>query len=116
MSSLRPAIGLEYWNLYKEKIKRNGGIFINYDGKVKLKPIPTYFKKKWKEENFEEYYNFAYKQQLLANQQIRDKIDRMTLPKEWSYTQKLTFVRKQEEENLYYKLRKSKISARDNFA
>lgn len=116
LSSLRPAIGLEYWNLYKDKIKRNGGIFINYDGKVKLKPIPTYFKKKWKEENFEEYYNFAYKQQLLANQQIRDKIDRMILPKEWSYTQKLSFVRKQEEENLYYKLRKSKISARDNFA
>ncbi len=32
---------------------------------------------------------------------------------EQNNTQKLTFVRKQEEENLYYKLRKSKISARE---
>lgn len=110
LSSLRPAIGLKYWELNKEKIKRNNGIFVRFDNKVKLKPIPTYFKKKWKEENPEEYYRWAYKQQKNSQKQILDRISQMKLPEWWSYTQKLKHLRKLEKSNLENKLKKANIN------
>lgn len=53
-------IGRLYWEQNKEKIKRNKGIFLKIKDKVKLKPIPRYFKKLWENENWEEYYRFKY--------------------------------------------------------
>ena len=115
LASLRPAIGLKYWELNKDKIKRNNGIFVRFDNKVKLKPIPTYFKKKWKEENPEEYYRWAYKQQKNSQKQILDRISQMKLPDWWSYAQKLKHLRKLEKSNLENKLKKSNINDRNNF-
>lgn len=56
-------IGRKYWEENKEKIKRNKGILLKIKDKVKLKPIPRYFKKLWEDENFEEYYRFKYEKQ-----------------------------------------------------
>lgn len=84
LSSNRPAIGLKYWQQYKDKIKRNSGIFVQYDKKVKLKPIPRYFKKQWEAENWEEYHRWKFQRQkaneinmksLLANLNIDSEFD-----------------------------------------
>lgn len=115
LSSLRPAIGLQYWNENKDKIKRNSGIFVQFDNKVKLKPIPTYFKKKWKEENPEEYYIWAYKQQKNADKILRQKISQLKLPDWWSYQQKLKHVRNKEEQALLHSIKKSNLAERNNF-
>lgn len=113
--SLRPAIGLEYWNTHKEEIKRNSGIFIYFEKKVKLKPIPEYFKKKWKEENPEEFYNWQYQQLKIANQQLKTKIEKLNLPNWWPFEKKVKFLREKEEQNLLNKISKAQITQRDNF-
>lgn len=51
-------IGLNYWNLHKEEIKEDTGIWIKKKNKAKLVKIPRYFKKKWQEENPVEYEYF----------------------------------------------------------
>lgn len=48
-------IGLKYWNLHKEEIKNDTGIWIKKKDKAKLVKIPRYFKKLWAEENPIEY-------------------------------------------------------------
>lgn len=53
-------IGRKYWEENKEKIKRNNGIIIKIKDKVKIKPIPKYFKKLWEDENYQEYYRWKY--------------------------------------------------------
>lgn len=115
LSSLRPAIGLQYWKENKEKIKRNNGIFVRFDNKVKLKPIPTYFKKKWKEENPEEYYKWAYKQQLNSIKELNLRVERLKVPNWWTYTQKIKFIRELEEKALLNKIKLSKLGLRENF-
>lgn len=55
-------IGRKYWEEHKEKIKRNKGILLKVKDKVKLKPIPKYFKKLWEKENYIEYYRYKYEQ------------------------------------------------------
>lgn len=56
-------IGRKYWEDNKEKIKRNNGVLIKIKNKVKIKPIPRYFKKLWEDENYEEYYRWKYERQ-----------------------------------------------------
>lgn len=56
-------IGRKYWEENKEKIKRNNGILLKVKDKVKIKPIPRYFKKLWEDENYEEYYRWKYERQ-----------------------------------------------------
>lgn len=70
LMSKAPAIGLNYWLDNKEKILRNKGIFIKIDDKLKLKPIPRYFLKKLKEEDYEKLfrYKFEIKKNMLENQ------------------------------------------------
>lgn len=113
--SLRPAIGLEYWNTHKEEIKRNNGIFVYFDKKVKLKPIPNYFKKKWKEENPDEYYRWQYQQTKNSIEILSNKIQKLNVPNWWSYEQRLKFLREKEEANLLNKCKKAKLNERDNF-
>lgn len=75
--SKKPAIGLEYWNKNKEKIKRNNGILIKIDDKVIIKPIPRYYKKLWEKEDYENLYRYKkICQDSLAKkrQEILDKI------------------------------------------
>lgn len=56
-------IGRKYWEENKEKIKRNKGIMLKIKDKVKIKPIPRYFKKLWEDEDYEEFYRFKYEKQ-----------------------------------------------------
>lgn len=83
LCSNRPAIGMDYWKINKEKIKRNSGIYINYDGKIKLKPIPRYFKKLWEAEDWEEYYRWKYQQQKQAEINIENMLSNIKSDKKF---------------------------------
>lgn len=110
-ASTRPAIGLKYWNIFKEKIKRNSGIWINYNGHIKKKPIPKLFQKKWKEENPEEYYRWAWQNINQAKETLKIKISKIDLPNKTDY-EKEVFLRKQTAEFLR---NAGKKLSRDNF-
>lgn len=64
MSSKRPAIGLQYWLEHQEELKKTGKVFVYTNEKVQCRNLPPYFIKKWKEQNWEEAYNFVYQNQL----------------------------------------------------
>lgn len=73
-------IGRVYWNNNKDKIKRNGGIMVKIEDKVKTKPIPRYFKKLWEKENYEEYYRFKYEKYKDMLRTKAEIISKITLP------------------------------------
>lgn len=73
-------IGRTYWDKNKDKIKRNGGIMVKLDNKVKTKPIPRYFKKLWESENYEEYYRFKYEQHKNMIRVKAEIISKINLP------------------------------------
>lgn len=81
--SKKPAIGLRYWELNKEKIKRNEGILININGSVVLKPIPRYFKKLWEKENLEEYLAYEYRQKQKQEQKKNELPKILTTQKKY---------------------------------
>lgn len=63
-SSKRPAIALRYWEMHKNELKKMGKVNVYTNGKVQCRDLPPYFIKKWKEENWEEAYEFMYKRQI----------------------------------------------------
>lgn len=74
-------IGYKYWCDNKEKIKRNSGIMLKIKDKVKIKPIPRYFKKQWEKENYEEYYRWKYEQQKEGIKKQKEIINKINLNK-----------------------------------
>lgn len=69
-SSRNGGIGIIKWIEEKEKIIKNEGLFIKIGEKVKLKPIPKFFIKKWKEEpdaDLCEYYIYEKCQRAKIN-------------------------------------------------
>lgn len=59
-------IGKKYWELYKEEIINDTGIWIKTKNKAKLVKIPRYFRKKWQNENplqYETFIDWEMKQQ-----------------------------------------------------
>ena len=46
-TSRNGGIGIAYWNKYNQKIITNEGIYIKIKDKVKVRPIPKYYQKKW---------------------------------------------------------------------
>lgn len=96
-------IGRKYWEENKEKIKRNNGIMIKLDDKVKIKPIPKYFKKLWETEDWEEYYAWKYersKQGIIRKLEIISKIKLPNNPQEEEI---ISFYLKQQEKILTQK-------------
>lgn len=77
--SKKPAIGLNYWKKNKDKIIRNGGIPLNINGTVKIKPIPRYFFKKWIDEDFDECLKNKYRQQCNAEKNQKMAIDKISI-------------------------------------
>lgn len=75
-------IGRVYWEQNKEKIKRNQGVMIKIDDKVKIKPIPKYFQKLWEQENWVEYYRFKYERQKTGIKTKIEIISKINLPGE----------------------------------
>lgn len=63
-SSRRPGIGNLYWELNKIKLKRQEGVYVKDGNDIKIFGLPKAFKEKWKNENPEEYYRFAYQQEV----------------------------------------------------
>lgn len=53
-------IGYYYWIKEKDKIKRNGGIFMKKKDKTYLAKIPKAMEKKWKYEDEDEYEEYDY--------------------------------------------------------
>lgn len=86
VASNKPGIGYNYFKLEKEKILRNNGIMIKVKNKAKVFQVPKYFKKKWKEENPEEYYSWTYQQQIKAQKNNEKQINSLNFPEntpEW---------------------------------
>lgn len=100
--SKKPAIGLNYWLKNKEMIKRNGGILIKIDDKVKLKPIPRYFKKMWEEENWEELYKYKMKCQNDLAKKRQETLEKITTSSK--KCEELTENEKKEIYNNYLKI------------
>lgn len=73
-------IGKLYWIENKEKIKRNKGVLLKVENKVKLKPIPRYFQKLWEQENWEEYIQFKYENTKNGQRTKAEIISRISLP------------------------------------
>lgn len=103
-SSRNGGIGICKWINDKETIVKNGGIFIKIGEKVKLKQIPKFFIKKWKEESDAdlcEFYIFEKCQRAKIN---KEKILKQTNLNESEYM-------KLQEKNL---LNRTKILKRTN--
>lgn len=82
--SNRPGIGLNWFLQNIDKVKKSGGILIHLDSKnTSLKKCPKYFKKKWKELNWEEFYNWNYQQQLKAQKSYQNEINKLNYPDNW---------------------------------
>lgn len=82
--SKKPALGLRYWEKYKDKIKRNMGIFVNINGSAVLKPIPRYFKKIWEKENQDEYLMAEYKwREKMKEQNKNTLLEKITTSKKY---------------------------------
>lgn len=75
-ASKRPAIGLNWWILHKDDIKRDESILVYCNGKVQSRSLPNYYVKKWKEENWEEAENFIYKRQVTFEKEHLDLLKR----------------------------------------
>lgn len=73
-------IGRTYYEKNKEKILRNKGILMKVKDKVKLKPIPRYFKKLWENEDWQEFYRFKYEQSKDTLKKKIEIINRVILP------------------------------------
>lgn len=105
-------IGRKYWEDNKDKIKRNKGILIKIKDKVKLKPIPRYYKKLWEKENYVEYYRFKYyreKDMIIKKAEI---IAQVILPDGTDEELKYEFYLNQQEQTLKDK---AKYLKRNNF-
>jgi len=75
-------IGLEYWEKFKENIKKNNGIMIKIDKTVKNKKIPKYYMNKWKEENGIEYEWYTYEQQQKGIERCNEILSKTSLTEE----------------------------------
>lgn len=107
-TSRNGGIGLLYWLKNKTKIIQQQGILLKIKDKVKLKMIPKYFKRKWKEEtpiweNPKEYYRYAFHNQKQGIKNMKEILSK-TSKTESEY-------RKTQEEILR---EKAKILRRDN--
>lgn len=96
-SSRSVGIGLLKWLKDKIKIKENKGIYIKIKDKVKLKKIPKYFMKKWKEENALEYDWHVFEQTNIAKKN-KEKVLAQTSLSESEYL-------KLQEKNLIEKIK-----------
>lgn len=65
LCSTNGGIGIKFWQKFKNKITENKGIMIKIKNKVKIKKIPKYFMRKWKETGELEYdwYVFEIQQE-----------------------------------------------------
>lgn len=73
-------IGRLYWEQNKKKIKQNNGIMIKIKDKIKISPIPKYFKKLWEKENWVEYYAWKYERQKEGIKRKMHIISQIKLP------------------------------------
>lgn len=85
-SSRNGGIGIMKWINEKIKIIENKGIFIKIKDKVKLKKIPKFFMKKWKDENDPEYDWYVFEQSNIAKENMQ-KILKQTNLSESEYLQ-----------------------------
>lgn len=79
-------IGLNYWIINKKLIKSQYGVNVVIDKKPTLKKIPTYFLKKWNEENWEEFEKAKYENQIKGEKRYWEKINQLNYPQktpEW---------------------------------
>lgn len=92
-SSKRPAIGLKYWIENQEELKKTGRVFIYTNEKVQCRNLPSYFIKKWKEENQDEAIKFIYENQILNENEHKKMLEKThQTEEEW---------RKRKTENLH---------------
>lgn len=72
-------IGLDYWNIYKNDIKSDTGIWLKKQDKAKLVKIPRYFKKLWQIEEpvtYELYIEYTTMKQEQQEKEILSKTDK----------------------------------------
>lgn len=99
-TSRNGGIGIKNWEENKEKIKETKGIMIKIKDKVKIKKIPKYYKKIWKEKNIEEYAKYAFSESEKAKEIEKEILKNTNLTKKE--------YQKMQEEKLHEKLKKLK--------
>lgn len=78
-----------------EKIKRNCGIFVQTKTGQKLKKIPNFIRKKWREQDAEEYYNIMELDTLRKKEEIKKVMAKTGLtPSQYRHQQYLNFKEK----------------------
>lgn len=102
-----PGIGKIWFLENKQKIIRDMGIMLKAKNGVKLKRVPRYYKKIWKEQNWQEYEQFKYNLQKKYEEKEKELIKKYNLPEEWSPWQKTSFIRNKQLES--YKARTQKL-------
>lgn len=107
-TSRNGGIGLLYWLKNKDKILTNQGILLKTKDTVKLKNIPKYFMRKWKDEtpiweNPENYYRYKY-QKMKQGKENWNNILKNTSQTESEYMKTLQEILRN----------KAKILRRDN--
>lgn len=70
LSSKRPAL-TSNWQTYVELAKRNNGILVPTKSGPKIKKLPQYIAKKWRENNPNDYYH----EQEIRNQMLKENYD-----------------------------------------
>lgn len=100
-------IGKKYYEENKEKIIRNKGILIKSGDKVKLRPIPKYFKKLWETEDWIEYYRFKYEKSKDGIKRKAEIISKISMPDGTDDEYKWEFYLKNTEESLKQKVAKN---------
>lgn len=78
-SSRNGGIGIKYWNEYKNIIINNKGIILKIKDKVKNKPIPKYFMRKWKETGDMEYDWYTYENSERGRKQWQETLSKTSL-------------------------------------
>lgn len=96
-------IGIKYYRENREKIVRNSGILVKVNDKVKIKPIPRYFRKLWEAENWAEYETWKYYQKIKGEENHKKQLMKLNLPPEYT---------DEDRENFYIELMKRNLLAK----
>lgn len=78
-SSRNGGIGIMKWINEKLEIIKNKGLYIKIKDKVKLKAIPKFFMKKWKDENDTNYDWFVFEKTNIAKKNKEEVLKKTTL-------------------------------------
>ena len=106
-------IALRYWETNKERLKRDRKIPIYNNDQLKYKPLPKYFKKKWKEEDWESYHMAIYEDFKKSQENKKKIVEMENYPKDWTFEKKWQEHLKRIAEKLLNRCKRAHLLSRD---